>query len=106
MGPTDDLGASENGGVAVETEALFEGKVEQDVPEAAADVRHSPTPISRKGIQVFDDAESVILRSKRHAMPRVEGEIQAQQKPECNLGTVPCSPDDASRRNLHARSHA
>ena len=102
MCQTDDLGAFQDGRVAVEAEALFEVKVEQDVPEAAPDVRHAPAPISGKGIQVFDDADGIILGGKRHAMPRVEREKQAQEEPEGNLGPVPGSPDDSLRRDLHA----
>ena len=103
----NNLGASENGRVIVETQAILETKSEQDVPEAAPDVSHSPPPISRKGIQVFDDAQSVILRSWRHAMPRVEREKQAQQKPEGDLGPVPRSPDDPFREDRYAcRSRA
>ena len=99
---TDDFGAFQDGRVAVEAEALVEGKVEQDVPEAAPDVRHSPPTIAGERIQMFDDADGIILCGKRHAMPRVEGEKQAQQGPESNLGPVPCSPDDTLRRHLHA----
>ena len=84
----------------------MEGKVEQDVPEAAPDVRHSPTTISRKGIQVFDDADGVILGGKRHAMPRVERQKQPHEIPEANLGPVPGSPEYPLRGDLHARGHA
>jgi hypothetical protein len=60
---TNNLGASENGWVIVETQAILETKIEKDVPEAAPDVRHSPPPIAGEGIQVFDDIDGIILRS-------------------------------------------
>jgi len=101
-----DLGAFQDGRIVVETEAIIKVKVEQDVPETAADVRHSPATTSRKGIQVFDDADCIILSSQRHAMPRVERQKQPHEEPEGNLGPVPCSPDYPLRGDLHARGYA
>ncbi len=103
---TDDLGSFQDGRIIVETEAIIKVKVEQDVPETAADVRHSPTTISRKGIQVFDDTDGIILGGQRHAMPRVKRQKQPHEEPEGNLAPVSRSPDDALWCNLHDHDHA
>jgi len=60
-------------------------------PRPAADVRHSPPPIAGEGIQVFDDADGVILGGQRHAMPRVEGQKQPHEEPEGNLARFPAA---------------